>query len=87
MFNDDLQLLFIIYMSILIYKPPHSYPHRDVQFFPCPEIANKFNAFFMNKGPNNTKDQSYISYNKHINNSILSSFNFQLIDDDVLKKP
>ena len=56
------------------------------------EIANIFNDFFINIGPNLTKsiiekDQSHTSYKKYINNSILSSFNFQLIDDEALKKP
>ena len=51
------------------------------------EIANTFNEFFINIGPNLTKniiqkDQSNISYRKYINASILSSFNFQPIDDE-----
>ena len=55
------------------------------------EIANTFNDFFINIGPNLTKniiqkDQSNISYRKYINASILSSFNFQLIDDESLRK-
>ena len=55
------------------------------------EIANIFNDFFINIGPNLTKNiiekyQSHTSYKKYINNSILSSFNFQLIDDEALKK-
>ena len=55
------------------------------------EIANIFNDFFINIGPNLTKniiqkDQSHTSYKKCINTSILSSFNFQLIDDEALKK-
>ena len=53
------------------------------------EIANIFNDFFMKIGPNLTKniiekDKSHTSYKKY--NSILSSFNFQLIKDDALKK-
>ena len=56
------------------------------------EIENTFNDFFLNIGPNLTKniiqnDQSHISYRKYINASILSSFNFQLIDDKSWKKP
>ena len=55
------------------------------------EIANIFNDFFINIGPHLTKnsiekDRSHTSYKKYINNSILSSFNFQLIDDEALKK-
>ena len=55
------------------------------------EIANTFNDFFINIGPNLMKniiqkDQSNISYRKYINASILSSFNFQLIDDESLRK-
>ena len=55
------------------------------------EIANTFNDFFINIGPNLTeniipKDQSNISYRIYINASILSSFNFQLIDDESLRK-
>ena len=55
------------------------------------EIANTFNDFFINIGPNVTKniiqkDESNISYRKYINASILSSFNFQLIDDESLRK-
>ena len=55
------------------------------------EIANTFNDFFINIGPKLTKniiqkDQSNISYRKYINTSILSSFNFQLIDDESLRK-
>ena len=55
------------------------------------EIANTFNDFFINIGPNLTKnimqkDQSNISYRKYINASILSSFNFQLIDDESSRK-
>ena len=45
---------------------------------------------FVNIDPNLTKnitqkDQSHISYRKYINASILSSFNFQLIDYESLK--
>ena len=55
------------------------------------EIANTFNDFFINIGPNLKKniiqkDQSNISYRKYRNASILSSFNFQLIDDESLRK-
>ena len=55
------------------------------------EIANTFNDFFLNIDPNLMKniiqkDQSNISYRKYINASILSSFNFQLIDDESLRK-
>ena len=55
------------------------------------EIANTFNDFSTNIGPNVTKniiqkDQSNISDRKYINASILSSFNFQLIDDESLRK-
>ena len=55
------------------------------------EIANTFNDFFINIGPNLTKNiiqknQSNIAYRKYINASILSSFNFQLIDDESLRK-
>ena len=55
------------------------------------EIANTFYDFFMNIGPNLTKnviqkEQSNISYRKYINASILSSLNFQLIDDESLRK-
>ena len=54
------------------------------------EFANAFKDFFI--GPNLTKyiienDQSHISYGKYIDASILSSFNFQLIDDESLKNP
>ena len=56
-----------------------------------PEIAKAFYDFFINIGQNSTKniiqkDQSNISYRKYINASILSSFNFQLIDDESLRK-
>ena len=52
----------------------------------------KFHDFFIKIGPNLTKhiiqtDGSHISYMKYINLTILSSFNFQLIDDESLKKP
>ena len=55
------------------------------------EIANTFNDFFINIGPNLTKniiqkDHSNISYRKYNNASILSFFNFQLIDDESLRK-
>ena len=55
------------------------------------EIANTFNDFFINIGPNLTKniiqkDQCHISYRKYINSSILYSFNFQLIDYESFKK-
>ena len=45
------------------------------------EIANIFNDFFINIGPNLTKniiqkEQSHISHKKYINNSILFSLNF-----------
>ena len=53
------------------------------------EIANIFNDFFINIGPNLTKnikkDQSHTSYKKYINNSILPSFKCQLIDDEALQ--
>ena len=55
------------------------------------DIANIFNDSFINIGPNLTKnmmqkDQSNISYRKYINASILFSFNFQLINDESLRK-
>ena len=55
------------------------------------EIGNTFHDFFIKIGPNLTKhiiqtDGSHISYMKYINLTILSSFNFQLIDDESLKK-
>ena len=55
------------------------------------EIANTFNDFVINIGPNLTKniiqkDHNNVSYRKYINASILSSFNFQLIDDESLRK-
>ena len=54
------------------------------------EIANAFNHFFINIGQHLTKifiqnDQSHISCRKYINASFLSSFNFQLIDDETLR--
>ena len=50
------------------------------------EIANIFNDFFINIGPNLTKNitennRSHTSYRKYKINSILLSLNFQLIDD------
>ena len=53
-------------------------------------IANIFNDFFVNTGPNLTRNiiqkyQSHISYKNYINNSVSSSFNFRLIDNDLLK--
>ena len=48
------------------------------------EIANIFNDFFIKNIIE--KDQNHTSYKKYIINSIISSFNFQFIDDEALKQ-
>ena len=54
------------------------------------EIANHFNDFFINIGPSlnkkMAKSDNQKEYIKYLNHAILTSFNFDLTDDESLKK-
>ena len=53
------------------------------------EITNKFNDFFINIGPSLTKNMPTTrnhNYGKYLTGNILSSFQFDLVDDDTIVK-
>ena len=53
------------------------------------EIANKFNDFFINITPSLTKNMPTTrnhNYGKYLTSNILSSFQFDLVDDDTVAK-
>ena len=74
-------------ISAIIHKQRKYASKRNVLMIT--EIANILHDFFYKQGPKLKsiiqKIKATFFYKKYINNSVLSSFNFQLIDDDALK--